>query len=37
MGVQVLIWAGDTDYICNYGDNFQAANSLVSEGQAEFF
>lgn len=35
-GIQVLIWAGDADYICNYLGNFKVVNALEWKGQAEF-
>ncbi|KAH8201474.1 hypothetical protein TruAng_004398 [Truncatella angustata] len=35
-GVQVLLWAGDADYTCNYLGNYQAANALEWDGQTGF-
>ncbi|KAE9978791.1 hypothetical protein EG328_001247 [Venturia inaequalis] len=35
-GIQVLIWAGDTDWICNWMGNLATANSIKYPGQAKF-
>ncbi|TID18949.1 carboxypeptidase S1 [Venturia nashicola] len=35
-GVQVLIWAGDTDWICNWMGNLATANSVKYPGQTKF-
>lgn len=35
-GIQVLLWAGDADWICNYQGNFAAANALSWSGSSEF-
>jgi carboxypeptidase C (cathepsin A) len=34
--IQVLIWAGDADWICNWMGNFAAANSLTWSGKSTF-
>ncbi|KAB5517385.1 Alpha/Beta hydrolase protein [Coniochaeta sp. 2T2.1] len=35
-GIQVLVWAGDADWICNWIGNFDAANSLNWSGKSNF-
>ncbi|KAK7737738.1 hypothetical protein SLS53_006358 [Cytospora paraplurivora] len=35
-GINVLLWAGDADYTCNYKGNFQAVNEIEWDGQSEF-
>ncbi|KAM5353957.1 hypothetical protein ACJ41O_000607 [Fusarium nematophilum] len=35
-GVNTLIWAGDTDWICNWEGNLLAAEALEWEGQSKF-
>ncbi|OIW31437.1 carboxypeptidase-like protein S1 [Coniochaeta ligniaria NRRL 30616] len=35
-GIQVLVWAGDADWICNWMGNFAAANSLTWSGKTTF-
>lgn len=35
-GIQVLMWAGDADYICNWIGNHEVANSITYSGSAEF-
>ncbi|KAF2666949.1 putative carboxypeptidase S1 [Microthyrium microscopicum] len=35
-GAQVLVWAGDSDWICNWMGNFYTANDVKYPGQAEF-
>ncbi|KAJ3520428.1 hypothetical protein NM208_g13708 [Fusarium decemcellulare] len=35
-GINTLIWAGDTDWICNWEGNLWAANALEWPGQSEF-
>ncbi|KAF2429796.1 putative carboxypeptidase S1 [Tothia fuscella] len=35
-GVQVLIWAGDTDWICNWMGNLATANTVDFPGKAKF-
>jgi len=35
-GIQVLVWAGDADWICNWMGNLAAANSLTWSGKSTF-
>ncbi|KAM0431016.1 hypothetical protein ACHAPT_005653 [Fusarium lateritium] len=35
-GINTLIWAGDTDWICNWEGNLWAADALKWPGQAKF-
>jgi carboxypeptidase C (cathepsin A) len=35
-GIQVLMWAGDADWICNWIGNFNAANMLDWAGNGSF-
>ncbi|KAJ4231907.1 hypothetical protein NW759_002303 [Fusarium solani] len=35
-GINTLIWAGDTDWICNWEGNLWAADALEWPGQAKF-
>ncbi|EPS31077.1 Carboxypeptidase S1 [Penicillium oxalicum] len=35
-GVNVIVWAGDTDWICNWVGNYGAANAISYSGHAEF-
>ncbi|KAH8673799.1 putative carboxypeptidase S1 [Xylariales sp. PMI_506] len=35
-GIQVLTWAGDADYICNWFGNLDVANNITFSGSAEF-
>jgi len=35
-GLQVLLWAGDADWICNWAGNYDVANALEFNGQEEF-
>jgi carboxypeptidase C (cathepsin A) len=35
-GIQVVLWAGDADWICNYEGGFNVANSLSWSGQSQF-
>jgi carboxypeptidase D len=35
-GIQVLMWAGDADYICNWFGNIGVANAVTYAGTAEF-
>jgi carboxypeptidase D len=35
-GINVLVWAGDADWICNWLGNYEVANAVDFSGQAEF-
>jgi carboxypeptidase C (cathepsin A) len=35
-GLQVLLWAGDADWICNWVGNYDVANALTFDGAEEF-
>lgn len=35
-GINVLVWAGDADWICNWLGNYRVANAVNFTGQAEF-
>ncbi|KAK8064528.1 carboxypeptidase S1 [Apiospora phragmitis] len=35
-GIQVLLWAGDADYICNWMGNFHVANAVKYPASAQF-
>lgn len=35
-GIQVLVWAGDADFTCNWKGNFEAVQALEWEGKEEF-
>ena len=32
----MIVWAGDTDWICNWVGNYGAANAISYSGHAEF-
>jgi carboxypeptidase D len=35
-GINVLVWAGDADWICNWLGNYEVANAVDFSGHAEF-
>ena len=35
-GLQVLLWAGDADWICNWTGNLDVANTVAFDGAEEF-
>lgn len=35
-GIQILTWAGDADYLCNWFGNLDVADSIEYSGSAEF-
>lgn len=35
-GLQVLLWAGDADWICNWVGNLDVANAVTFNGAEEF-
>ncbi|PKY07660.1 putative carboxypeptidase S1 [Aspergillus campestris IBT 28561] len=35
-GIQVLVWAGDADWICNWYGNYDVANAVDYPGKEEF-
>jgi carboxypeptidase C (cathepsin A) len=35
-GINVIVWAGDTDWICNWLASYEVANAVKYSGQAKF-
>jgi carboxypeptidase C (cathepsin A) len=35
-GIQVVVWAGDADWICNWFGNLAAANAVTYSGSSAF-
>lgn len=35
-GINVLVWAGDADWICNWLGNYEVANAVDFPGNAQF-
>ena len=35
-GINVLVWAGDADWICNWLGNYEVANAVDFPGSAQF-
>ena len=35
-GIQVVVWAGDADWMCNWFGNFAASNAITYSGSAAF-
>lgn len=35
-GINVLVWAGDADWICNWLGNYEVANAVDFSGHAQF-
>jgi carboxypeptidase D len=35
-GINVIVWAGDADWICNWLGNYEVANAVDFPGQSKF-